>query len=91
MTYVPMYDEHNRRIDPLTCPFGVRDLANNECYSGNGQNRCKYFVKYDWESEHAGCIACTCELPRKDQDGQRYEIDEHGNEQYCFDFGEDFQ
>ena len=28
------------------CPFGIRDLNNDECYSGNGKNRCKY--KYDW-------------------------------------------
>jgi len=29
------------------CPFAVRDLSQDECYSGNGQNRCKYFVRYD--------------------------------------------
>ena len=33
--------------DRTQCPFAVRDLNQDECYSGNGQNRCKYFVKYD--------------------------------------------
>ena len=99
MTYIQT--ELSRKYNPQTecwddveyspCPFGVRKLEHGEerCYYGNGKNRCKYFVRYDWE-EHYGCIACKCDLPRKDQSGQRYEIDEHGNEQYCFDFGEGF-
>ena len=40
------------------CPFGIRDLNNDECYSGNGKNRCKYFVRYDWENFY-GCIVCN--------------------------------
>lgn len=42
------------------CPFGVRDLKNDECYSGNGKNRCKFFVRHDWD-KHYGCIACSHE------------------------------
>ena len=41
------------------CPYGVRDLEKDECYSGSGKNRCKYFVRYDWSDEHAGYVACT--------------------------------
>ena len=99
MTYIKI--ELSRKYNPLTdryddvtyspCPFGLRKLEHgeDECYSGNGKNRYKYFMRYDWE-KHYGCIACSCTLPRKDQSGQLDEIDEHGNEQYCFDFGEDF-
>ena len=67
------------------CPFGVRDLTQDECYSGNGKNRCKYFVRYDW-GEHSGCIVCTCDKPRTDDRGNKYEIDEDGNEQLLLDF-----
>lgn len=55
------YDPETEMWDKVTyapCPFGVRDLQNDECYSGNGVNRCKWFVRYDWEN-HAGCIACS--------------------------------
>ena len=55
------YNPETERWDKVTyapCPFGVRDLQNDECYSGNGVNRCKYFVRYDWE-KHEGCIACS--------------------------------
>lgn len=55
------YNPETERWDKVTyapCPFGVRDLQNDECYSGNGVNRCKYFVRYDW-GEHEGCIACS--------------------------------
>ena len=55
MTFVPMKDKSRHLRE---CPFKERDLTTDECYSGNGQNRCKYFVRYDWES-HYGCIACT--------------------------------
>ena len=60
-TYIPMYHHNGRggRITPLICPFGVRDLEHDECYSGNGQNRCKWFVRYEWCNEHNGCIHCT--------------------------------
>ena len=87
MNYLPV-DAKN--MGAFRCPFGVRDLAVDECYSGNGKNRCKYFVCYDWITEHAPCVQCTCDLPRKDEHGNIYEIDEHGNEQLCFDFGEGF-
>ena len=40
------------------CPFGIRDLNNDECYSGAGHNRCKYFVRYDWD-KYYGCILCN--------------------------------
>lgn len=73
------------KYDKTRCPFGVRDLTKDECYSGNGQNRCKYFVRYDW-GEHAGHIVCTCDKPRTDARGNKYEIDEDGNEQLLLDF-----
>lgn len=42
------FDDFQTKIAHRTqCPFAVRDLSQDECYSGNGQNRCKYFVKYD--------------------------------------------
>jgi hypothetical protein len=73
------------------CPFGLRKLedGSERCYYGGGKDKCKYFVRYDW-GQHSGCIACSCNLPRKDEHGNIYEIDEHGNEQLCFDFGEGF-
>ena len=48
------------KISDYKCPFNERDLTygHNECYSGNGQNRCPYFVKYDWD-KHSGHIECT--------------------------------
>ena len=59
-TYIPMYDKRTgRRISPLVCPFAERDLENDECYSGNGKNRCKWFIRYEWCNEHSGCIHCT--------------------------------
>ena len=75
-----------QNMNALRCPFGIRDLNNDECYSGNGQNRCPYFVKYDWESEHAPCVQCTCDKPRIDERGNKYVIDEDGHEQLVFDF-----
>lgn len=54
ITYVPCIPGTHKRI----CPFGERDLDNDECYSGGGRNRCKYFIRYDWD-EHSGCVACT--------------------------------
>jgi hypothetical protein len=84
LTYV------DNRNNDARCPFGVRDLAADECYSGNGRNRCPYFVRYDWE-QHAGYIACNCDLPRNDEvktdaRGNKYVIDNDGNEQLVFDF-----
>lgn len=74
------------------CPWGLRKLedGSERCYYGNGVDRCKYFVRYDWE-QHAGCIACTCDLPRNDEEksyerGNKYVIDNDGNEQLIFDF-----
>jgi hypothetical protein len=65
MTFIPI--EISRKYNPKTdcyddvkyspCPFNVRDLQNDNCYDGNGKNRCKWFVRYDWE-KHAGCIVC---------------------------------
>lgn len=45
-------------MEKSQCPFGVRDLTRDECYSGSGRNRCPHFVRYDWE-QHPGCIACN--------------------------------
>lgn len=67
MYYKPIRDESKTYRDEETgyfitpqvsCPFGVRDLSKDECYSGNGKNKCKYFVRYDW-GKHYGCVACT--------------------------------
>lgn len=98
MTYIQTelerkYNPETDRYDDVKyspCPFGLRKLedGSERCYYGNGVDRCKYFVRYDWD-KHYGCIACSCNLPRKDEHGNIYEIDEHGNEQLCFDFGED--
>lgn len=65
MEFIPI--EKSRKYNPVSkcwddveytpCPFGERDLQTDECYSGNGKNRCPYFVRYDWET-HPGCIAC---------------------------------
>lgn len=49
------------------CPFGVRDLSNDECYSGNGKNHCPYFVKYDWD-KHYNHIACNHQPLKKSDD-----------------------
>ncbi len=73
------------------CPWGLRKLEDGteRCYYGNGVGKCPYFVRYDWE-QHAGCIACSCNLPRKDTQadasGNKYVIDENGYEQFVFDF-----
>lgn len=58
MTFVKVYKGRLYSGEPNQCPFGVRDLLHDECYSGNGQNKCKYFVRYDHD-KHAGCVACT--------------------------------
>ena len=71
MNYIKIYDESKTVYDeqtksfftPLTpCPFNVRDLSKDECYSGNGKNRCKYFIRYDW-NKHYGHVVCSCNLP----------------------------
>ena len=73
------------------CPFGLRKLedGSERCYYGNGKDKCPYFVRYDW-GEHAGCIACKCDLPRNDVQvdarGNKYVIDDNGYEQLVFDF-----
>lgn len=63
MNVIPMYQwvkDHRtgERKNDLQCPFGVRDLSSDECYSGSGRNRCKFFVRYDWEKFY-GCIICN--------------------------------
>ena len=58
ITYVPTQFAGIPK-EQVQCPFGVRDLQNDECYSGNGQNRCPYFVRYEWCNEHNGHIACN--------------------------------
>lgn len=62
------------------CPFGVRDLQHDECYSGNGNNRCKYFKRYDFEKKYTR-IVCACDLPTS------AETFENGDTQYLLDFG----
>jgi hypothetical protein len=100
MTFIQT--ELDRRYNPKTglwddvkyspCPWGLRKLedGSERCYYGNGVDKCKYFARYDWE-QHAGCIACTCDLPRNDEvkideRGNKYVIDNDGNEQLVFDF-----
>ena len=66
MTFIPL--EISRNYNPITkcyddvkytpCPFKERDLQKDECYSGNGKNKCRFFVRYDW-GKHYGCIACN--------------------------------
>lgn len=54
ITYVPNpIDKQNRR-----CPFGERDLAEEDCYYGNGVGRCPYFIRYEHVGEHASTISC---------------------------------
>ena len=52
MTIFKLYDyekkENGCRAITNPCPFGVRDLENDECYSGGGNNRCQWFVRYDY-------------------------------------------
>lgn len=43
---IAMYDEDGKPRQ-VRCPFGIRDLSKDKCYSGNGQNRCRFFKKYD--------------------------------------------
>lgn len=72
LSYFKTWNEATRRrtedgyfhTDHNQCPFGERDLLNDECYSGNGVNRCKYFVRYDW-NKHSGCVACSHPVPEK--------------------------
>lgn len=54
------------------CPFGERDLQNDECYSGNGQNRCPFFVRYDWE-KYKGHVICN--HPPKKTKSQQLEFE----------------
>ncbi len=58
ITYVPTV-HHKSHPKVMVCPFGERDLQNDECYSGNGRNRCPFFIRYDWSEEHSGCVACN--------------------------------
>lgn len=58
MIYIPQIYDNDLKQYVTECPFKVRDLKNDECYSGNGKNRCEWFVRYDWE-HHYGCIACS--------------------------------
>jgi hypothetical protein len=81
MTFIPI--EQSRKYNPETdcyddvkytpCPFGVRDLQNDRCYDGGGKNRCKWFVRYDWE-KHAGCIACSHTKKRYEQQEFKFEF-----------------
>ena len=58
-TYIPIW-ERGYGGKQTQCPFGVRDLAGEDvCYSGNGQNKCRYFVRYEWCNAHNGCVNCT--------------------------------
>lgn len=52
-TYIP--------IEDYKCPYGERTLENDEeeCYYGNGVDKCPYFIRYCWCDEHDGCIECT--------------------------------
>ena len=45
-------------IDKKECPFKERDLKNDCCYNGIKEDRCKYFVRYDWD-KHYNHIECT--------------------------------
>lgn len=54
MNRIPIWSGEQKRTaegyyyrDKTPCPFSVRDLSCDECYSGSGCNRCKYFVRYD--------------------------------------------
>ena len=58
ITYVPT-PHCKDNPQEARCPFGERDLQNDECYSGNGRNRSPYFIRYDWSDEHSGYIACN--------------------------------
>lgn len=66
LTFFPIWNESTRcktedgfyRVDHNQCPFGERDLLDDECYSGNGVNKCHWFVRYDW-NKHCGCVACS--------------------------------
>ena len=61
ITYVPLKFALRRMGKPEVekCPFGERDLAKDECYSGGGQNKCPFFIRYEWCNEHDGCVACN--------------------------------
>lgn len=69
-TYVPTRNTKGFSKDYVTvCPFKVRDLSTDVCYSGNGVNKCKFFVRYEWCTEHDGTIKCSCNLPKRVQVG----------------------
>lgn len=54
------------KFEKTVCPFGVRDLSKDECYSGSGLNRCSYFVRYVWgDPVHNQTIECTCDKAKK--------------------------
>ncbi|MBO6100629.1 MAG: hypothetical protein J6P07_04785 [Spirochaetaceae bacterium] len=65
MNFIPIEEGETKQREDGTfykertqCPFNVRDLKNDECYSGNGKNRCRWFIRYDWD-KHYGCIVCS--------------------------------
>lgn len=76
-TKIPLYDNETGKALHPQCPFKVRDLHTDECYSGNGKNRCEYFIKYEHlftgeklpdGSRVRSCmsyIVCKCDKPRK--------------------------
>ena len=57
ITYVPGKHHPDVRPEDVQCPFGERDLQNDECY--NGVNKCPFFIRYEWCNEHNACIACN--------------------------------
>ena len=47
------------KLRQVRCPFGIRDLSEENCYDGMGRNRCKYFKKYEHNAEkHQSYIVC---------------------------------
>ena len=77
MNYIQMRDPQTGRDLHPKCPYGVRDLHNDVCYSGMGKNRCEYFVKYEHyltgEIARDGTrvrscmsyIVCKCNKPKR--------------------------
>lgn len=49
-------DDNDGRLRQVRCPFGIRDLSTDECYSGMGRNRCKFFERYahEWTDDYSG-------------------------------------
>lgn len=46
MTEIFYRDKYGKKLQ-VRCPFGKRDLTNDECYSGGGKNRCEFFIRYE--------------------------------------------